>query len=131
MYEWHGWATIRTRFHAEDDLEADPDDDTVRAVRALLAAVPGHPNEVLDLRCANGDVQLWLAGLHNHAGNGVVELFHAIAAAAPGSYGLLHVYDDEDRDAPNTWSCHVMRRGTVTRHADRFLSPHVGLVEDP
>ena len=128
MYEWHGWAPIRTRSDCDDSAD-NPTARTVEAVSALLAN-DGTPNEVAELRSANGDHHLWLAGLHNHRASGVVELFEAVAALAPGSYGILHVLDDEDPSTPNAWVCHVMRRGHVTAEPDSFLSPHIGLVED-
>lgn len=127
MYEWHGWATIRTRFDC-DESDDNPTTATIQAVRDLLDG-EAPSNKVADLRLANGDHHLWLAGMHNHRG-AVVELFHAVAALAPGSYGLLHVLDDEDPATPNAWVCHVMRRGTVTAVPDAHLSPHIGLVED-
>lgn len=129
MYEWHGWATIRTRYDC-DDSDDNPTSDTVDAVRALVATTQDRSNEVADLRSVNGDYHLWLAGTHNHATSGVVELFRAVAALAPGSYGLLHVLDDEDSTTPNGWVCHVMRRGAVTASPDAHLSPHIGRVED-
>ena len=90
----------------------------------------GRSNEVVELNRANYLMHLWLAGSHNH-GADVVDFYERVASAAPGSYGVLYLHDDErsvgDR---NKWQVYVMRRGEVTEHADPFLTPHVGLVED-
>jgi Immunity protein 7 len=97
------------------------------AVRALLTDASGIDNETVDLRGANGHWQVWLAGCHNHRAPGITELFRSIARAAPGSYGILYVYDDEASDGWDRW---VMRRGDVHKARDEDLSPHVGVVED-
>ena len=125
MFEWHSWATIRASASADDNSGASP--STLARVGAILAERREFANETWDLRSANGAFHLWLAGDHNHADPGIVELFEAVAAAAPGSYGILYTHDD---DYSNHWNRWVMRRGQVCRMPDNDLSPHVGLVED-
>ena len=114
---------------AEDDAvsEAHQRDAEARVAR-LIAAAAGVANETLDLRSANGSVHVWLAGSHNHRDEAVIGLFRSIAEAAPGSYGVMYVLDD---DVNYTWDRLVMRRGTVSREVDTSLSPHIGVVEDP
>lgn len=125
VYEWHGWATLRKTSAVEyfDDIG----DEDLSAVRALLADSDSTVNETADLRGANGDWHVWLAGRHNHRDPDVVELFRSIAAALPGSYGVLYIYDDEASDGWDRW---VMRRGGIHCVRDEDLSPHVGVVED-
>jgi hypothetical protein len=96
-------------------------------VPARVSASAGVDNETADLRVANGEHHLWLAGCHNHLDPRVVRLYRDIAAAAPGSYGILYTLDDE---TSGDWERWVMRRGGVHRRADHELSPHVGQVED-
>jgi hypothetical protein len=60
----------------------------------------------------------------------VVGLFTEVARRAPGSYGVLHVHDDEDPAHPNSWSRFVIRRGVVRAEVDADLSPHISVVED-
>ncbi len=107
VIEWHGWATIFTAPDAVDDTLLPA---TVDSVKRLVAARAGRSNEVVELNRASYLMHLWLADGHNHGAD---------------------VVDDErsvgDR---NKWQGYVMRRGEVTEHADPFLSPHVGLVED-
>ena len=129
MFEWHGWATIVASPGAEDDAAAEARQrDAEALVAQLIADAAGAANETLDLRPANGSVHLWLAGSHNHRDETVIGLFCSIARAAPGSYGVMYVLDD---DAGCTWDRLVMRRGTVSREADTSLSPHIGVAEDP
>jgi hypothetical protein len=129
VFEWHGWATIVASPGAGDDAAAEAGQrDAEAQVAQLIAGAAGVANETLDLRSANGSTHLWLAGSHNHRDEAVTGLFRSIAKAAPGSYGVMYVLDD---DVSCTWERWVMRRGTVSREADTSLSPHVGVVEDP
>jgi hypothetical protein len=127
MFEWHGWATI-SNTPAVDYFTDDPSPEILAVVRALVTASGGVDNETADLRVANGQYHLWLAGCHNHYDPDIIRLYRDIAAATPGSYGILYTFDS---DASNDWERWVMRRGDIHREADHDLSPHAGLVEDP
>lgn len=127
MFEWHGWVTVRASARVEDD-PTEPDAVEEPAVSAVRSIV-GEPrvNEVADVRQANGAWHVWLAGQHNHSSEKPVDLFRAIARAAPGSYGVLHTHEHGvDRD----WIRWTMRRGLVSRGVEEALSPHLGAVED-
>jgi hypothetical protein len=129
VFEWHGWATIVASPGTEDDAAAEAHQrDAEARVARVIAGAAGAANETLDLRSANGSVHVWLAGSHNHRDEAVTGLFRSIAEAAPGSYGVMYVLDD---DVSCTWERLVMRRGTVSREADTSLSPHIGVAEDP
>jgi Immunity protein 7 len=110
-------------FEAGDDVA----DELAASLARSLSESAGIANETVDLRVANGQFHLWLAGFHNHLDPTIVRLYKAIAATAPGSYGILYTRDD---DVSNSWDRWVMRRGEVHREQDQDLSPHVGLVED-
>ncbi|MFN8191857.1 MAG: Imm7 family immunity protein [Nocardioidaceae bacterium] len=130
MFEYHGWARVRD-FLDTDHSEA-ADGLTRAAHDVVLAALSRVTNDFqsTDLRVVNGSCHVWLAGLRNHRNDAVVDAFREIAVAAPLSYGLLSVYDDESVEDPNRWVTWVMKRGSVTPRPDTFLSPHVGEVED-
>lgn len=125
MYEWHGWATLRKT--AEVDYYDDPDETVLSTVQALLAASDSISNETAKLNSANGAWHVWLAGCHNHCSPQIVDLFRTLAHTAPGSYGILYLYDDEASDGWDRW---VMRRGGIHKSRDEDLSPHIGMVED-
>jgi hypothetical protein len=130
MYEWHGWARL-SKSPASLDTFDESDEITeqdLSAIRVLLADSASSFNETADLRGANGQWHVWLAGFHNHLDRDVVNLFRAIAAALPGSYGVLYAHDDEASEGWDRW---VMRRGDVHHMADEDLSPHIEVVEDP
>ena len=70
-----------------------------------------------------------LHGLRTHRQDWVVDIYRRIGTTAPGSYGLLHVHDDEVEDG-RRWVCWTMRRGLVEDSTEERLTPHFGLVED-
>jgi hypothetical protein len=131
MFEYHGWATLRDAANPDDSAAADALPATVDAIRRLLTdAGVNNDFQVADVRHANGQWQVWLAGYRNHRHTAVLDAWHAIGKTAPGSYGLLYVHDDEDPQRDNEWVAWAMARGRVTVHTDRFLSPYVPVIED-
>jgi hypothetical protein len=130
MIEWHGWATLSDS-PSQEDCWPDPMVELVERIRLLIGSLSSSDNEVVDLRNTNGMWHLWLAGCHNHVAPEVVPLYASVAEAAPGSYGVLYVRDDESADDLNQWARWIMRRGAVYRESDASLSPHVGSIEDP
>ncbi|NIK59388.1 Imm7 family immunity protein [Kribbella shirazensis] len=132
VFEYHGWATLRD---SQDDWTTGEAADNLSktAYDAVASAIADVRNDLqlADLRVVNGSAQLWLAGLRNHRQDDVIEVFQRIAQAAPWSYGMLHVYDDEVQgENQNRWVVWVMKRGLALPEADPYLSPHIGVVED-
>ncbi|MGW6008180.1 Imm7 family immunity protein [Streptomyces sp. NPDC055210] len=128
MFEYHGWITVRAS-------AADGDDEPrlrqiVEGLRLRIVQV--NSPYLLDLRWMNGEPFIHLGGYSNHrSAPDVVELFEHVAAVAPGSYGLLHVRDDEEPDHENEVRVLRLARGSVTRHTEALLSPCVPVIEDP
>ncbi len=82
----------------------------------------------------NGSAQLWAAGCKNHAADvaqDILNVYSYVARVAPGSYGLLYTWDDEDPEFENEFLVYVLARTAVTERPDPFLSPFVPAVEDP
>ena len=87
---------------------------------------------LLDLRYMNGEPFIHLGGFSNHRMTpDVVELFEHVGVIAPGSYGLLHVRDDEDPGHENEVRVLRLVRGMVTQHTEALLSPCTPTLEDP
>jgi hypothetical protein len=118
VYEWHGWATLRKT--PAVDYYDDLDQEMLSMVGALLAESDIIGNETADLRVANGEWHVWLAGCHNHHTPGIAELFRSIARAAPGSYGILYTFDG---DASDGWDRWVMRRSRRLIFRCKFFVP--------
>ncbi|MFB7113068.1 Imm7 family immunity protein [Streptomyces sp. NPDC056190] len=128
MLEYHGWITVR---------EAAVDDDDEARLRQIVdelrlrIAQMASPY-LLDLRWMNGEPFIHLGGCSNHRSSpDVVELFEHVAVVAPGSYGLLHVRDDEDPGHENQVRVLRLVRGLITQHTEALLSPCIPTLEDP
>ncbi|WP_189768296.1 Imm7 family immunity protein [Streptomyces tauricus] len=127
MFEYHGWITVR-------ETVADGDDARLRQIvdELRLHIAQMDSPYLLELRWMNGEPFIHLGGCSNHRSSpDVAELFEHVAVVAPGSYGLLHVRDDEEPDHENEVRVLRLVRGVVTQHTEALLSPCIPTVEDP
>ncbi|MEU0029652.1 Imm7 family immunity protein [Streptomyces sp. NPDC006335] len=128
MFEYHGWITVRETAACDDD-EANLQ-QIVNELRLRIAQMDSP--YLLDLRWMNGSPFIHLGGHSNHrSAPDIVELFEHVAVVAPGSYGLLHVRDDEEPDHGNEVRMLRLVRGVLTQHTEALLSPCIPTVEDP
>ncbi|MFI9756028.1 Imm7 family immunity protein [Streptomyces collinus] len=128
MYEYHGWITVRET--AVDDDDADRLRQIVDELRRRITQMASP--YLLDLRWMNGEPFIHLGGFSNHSlSPDVVGLFEYVAAIAPGSYGLLHVRDDEDPGHENEVRVLRLVRGGLTQHTEALLSPCIPTLEGP
>ena len=129
MFEYHGWVTIQETTSGDDDaalLERLVD----RVHRAIRDA---RDFDLVDLRWSAGIPMLHLGGFDKHGGllaPELIELFTRVGELAPGSYGLLHVFDDQDTERDNDFRVFRMARGLVTELTDPHLSPVAPTVLD-
>lgn len=126
MFDYHGWAQLCNDPHNSSGPNLDK---LLVELKERLRKYDGIG--VLDYGQLNVTFQIWLHGCTNHRQRWVFELFSFIAERAPGSYGLLYVWDDEDREHDNEFRVWRMARGRVEEFADPFLSPCVPTFEDP
>ncbi|MFE3270826.1 Imm7 family immunity protein [Streptomyces sp. NPDC059215] len=128
MFEYHGWITVRETAAADDEDPRLP--DIVDELRLHIAQMDSP--YLLDLRWMNGEPFIHLGGSSNHSSSpDVVELYEHVALIAPGSYGLLHMHNDEEPSHENEVRVLRLVRGMVTRHTEVLLSPYIPTVEDP
>lgn len=76
-----------------------------------------------------------MANAPNHYGprvEKVLELIRAIGCAAPSSYGMVYLHNDEAREKDDEFRVPVLviRRGKMVEHSDPFLSPLVPMIDD-
>ncbi|WP_327233274.1 immunity 7 family protein [Streptomyces sp. NBC_01317] len=127
MFECHGWITVRESAGEDDEIRLR---QIVDELRLRIARMAGP--YLLDLRWMNGEPFVHLGGHSNHRSPpDVAGLFAHVAAVSPGSYGLLHIRDDEDPDHGNEVRVLRLARGRVTHHTEALLSPCVPALEDP
>ncbi|WP_030674141.1 Imm7 family immunity protein [Streptomyces rimosus] len=128
MFEYHGWITVRETASDDDDDARLP--HVVEELRLRIARMASP--YLLDPRWMNGAPFIHLGGCSNHRSSpDVVSLFEHVAEVAPGSYGLLHVRDDEDLAHDDEVRVLRLARGTVTQHTEALLSPCIPTLEDP
>lgn len=101
MVEVHGWITLRETYKLVED--------------------------------ENGEYFIEFSRYANHRSGDVMDLlslFETVGRIAEGSYGLLYMHDDEDREHYNDFVVYRLARGRVTVFQDSFLSPLIPVVED-
>jgi hypothetical protein len=128
MFEYHGWISVRTS--PEADADEPPSPQLYERLRARIDEIASP--YLLDLRWMNGEVFIHLGGFPNHRPSRELSaLFEHVGAIAPGSYGLLHIWDDEDPGHENEVRVLRLVRGAVTEHTETLLSPCIPTLEDP
>lgn len=131
MFEFHGWVTLRV-----DDSD-DADIGVLRAreesaLQQLDAAIREHCDDfsLFEIRRTSNDLLVLMThGLRNHAYVGVVDLYGWIAETLPNSYGILYIHDDEHPVHDNEFRVFKLAQGSLSEHADPFLSPYFLTVE--
>ncbi|MBB4687101.1 immunity 7 family protein [Amycolatopsis jiangsuensis] len=129
MFEYHGWVTIAATASGDDDA-ALLERLVERVHRTLRDA---GTLDLVDLRWSSGLPMLHLGGLDKHGGAispELLETFARVGELAPGSYGLLHVWDDQDPEHDNDFRVFRMARGQVSEHVDPHLTPVAPTVLD-
>lgn len=127
VFEYHGWAVVRDDTYSTDDRRVMGIADELRNHLARH----GDGSGLIDIRWVNGACLVTFAGCPNHSTPIILELLPWLAERAPGSYGLLYVWDDEDREWSNEFRVWTLCRGDVVQRQDSFLSPIVPMLEDP
>ncbi|MEI5519937.1 Imm7 family immunity protein [Streptomyces brasiliscabiei] len=128
MFEYHGWITICDG--ATDDEDDSRLAEIVESLRHRVQEIASP--YLLDLRWMNGEPFLHMGGFSNHRTSPeILELFCHVGTIAPGSYGLLHLRDDEDSAHDNEVRVLRLARGSVTEHTEPLLSPSVPTLEEP
>ncbi|WP_342554397.1 Imm7 family immunity protein [Paenibacillus sp. FSL R7-0652] len=129
MYQYHGWAVVLASTGDETCYEEEVIFETVEKYIKDL-----QPNvDVLDIKVINGQYHLWMSGLWNHEPSSKfhpVEIMKNVGIQAPGSYGMLYVYNDEHPIHFNEFNVYVLKRGNVEEKHDPFLSPLIPVVTD-
>jgi hypothetical protein len=129
MVEYHGWLTLR-----DATVESDEERLTAKAASVEIEIerrIAQH--RIIGMRVVNANYFLWFAGCTNHWSNDVDDIFELlrfIATHAPGSYGLLYLWDDEDSENENAFRVWRLAKGVLSEHPDPFLSPCLPTIEE-
>lgn len=132
MIELHGWITIREAY----DEENESDERLVAAISLIDSTLSKMQSINLFAKCIaqNGTHNLVINGNFNHKDSRWDDVMHCIDLVidvALGSYGVLHYYDDEDKEGcTNTFQMLVIKKGQIEKHIDQNLTPFFSKVED-
>lgn len=134
MVELHGWANIReSYFMFDDDTDEDHLEQIVEEIKLKILGLQWQSG-LADLRVVNDHYHLSINIFTNHRDgriDDVFRLYEFIADIAPGSYGLMYVYDDEDKQGrDNEFLVYVLAKGKLTENKDQYLSPYITTVEE-
>jgi hypothetical protein len=128
MVEYHGWITLRDSPSEGDERRTD--ELAHRLERSVARLQSEH--RVLGMKVINANHVMWMAGYTNHWSADIEEilrLLSEVADKAPGSYGLLYVWNDES-DPENAFQVWRIAKGKVTEHEDTLLSPCIPTIEN-
>jgi hypothetical protein len=129
MVEYHGWITLR-------EASSETNEDRLVVIAALIQQEIERRNaqhRIIGMKVVNANYIMWFAGCTNHWSSDVDDIFELlrfVATQAPGSYGLLYLWDDEDLQYENEFRVWKLAKGMLSQHADPFLSPCVPTIED-
>jgi hypothetical protein len=128
MYEYHGWAVILDSTGKEGSGASAIYERVTQYIELLKS-----DTDVFELKEINGQYHLWLSGLNDHEPTSKydpVEIMQTIGVMAPGSYGLLYVFNDQNEHHANEFKVYVLARGLVKLKEDQFLSPIIPVIAD-
>ncbi len=130
MFEFHGWVVIRSGFDLDDPRY---EEDWIRMWPQLEEELQlfGRPDHFFIHKGVNELVSVTCSGLRNHHQEWVMDFFRWVASRAPGSYGLLYIFDNEDPQYENAFRVHRLAKGELKELDDPFLSPYIPTLEDP
>jgi hypothetical protein len=131
MYEFHGWCALRDSTYESDEVRLS---QAVSRVQDFIAQLDWS-NGFCFLQPFNGEHFVHLGGFQNRPrkeAEDIRSLLELIAREAPGSYGLLYAWDDENHEPPGGtgWRVWILARGKVAERFDPFLSPTQPVIED-
>ncbi len=127
MVEMLGWVTIRDTYKVVDT------DKTEKVTKLLELEFKTINYLNPEIKWINGECCLQLSLYSNHWNeecDEMLKIYRIIADKAEGSYGLLYVYNDEDREFYNEFIIYRLVRGKIEIFNDKLLSPFVPIIED-
>ncbi len=124
MVELHGWVTIQESCRIDDEEESI--EQIVRKLKEQISGMSGGCGDILDIRYCNGEPFLTITMFKNRINSDVEEVFEFleyVCKTAPGSYGMIYMYDDESVKMPDEFQVFAIRKGKIYPERDRYLSP--------
>lgn len=127
MVEIHGWITLRETFKAVDE------DNFETILEQVQNEIQKLKYSKLQIKSMDGECFIEFSSYSNHVSDDTKELlffYEKVGKIAKGSYGLLYMYNDEDKDNYNNFVIYRLTRGRVKIFQDKLLSPIIPVIED-
>lgn len=133
MYQFHGWITLVPSIDT-DDYDMSDEIEIAQKVKEFIKKITNDwGNSLLKLHTVNAHFYVIIAGCTNHRReeiDDVFELFKYVGKIASGSYGLLYIRDNEDQNGfDNEFQVFALRKGLLTQHKDKILSPCIPIID--
>ena len=129
MIELHGWLTIWETYQDEDTCSQKELDSIMQQVKQIIS----ENTCGITLQYRNGIAFLDTLFYANHRTKEVeeiIQVYRSISEVATGSYGAIHIRDDEDSQYNNQFQKYVFKKGGCTFSQDEDFSPCVPSIED-
>jgi hypothetical protein len=139
LYECHGWIVLQetTRFDDESGVfeQQERFAPVVEEIRGLIRELNWGVgvltlDSVFDMRVVHVTIR---RNRRTPQTDDLERLLALINRRAPGSYGVLYVFDDENEvewPGCNAFEVWVIARGKCERRGDPFLSPRAPVIQD-
>lgn len=125
MIELHCWITINEHYCLDDD-------NIEIIVQKINKKIKSYSFD-FSIKAMNGEYYLDYSLYSNHYAQDtkeMIDLFQYIGKIAIGSYGLLYLHNDEDKENSNSFKVYKLAKGTVYEMTDPFLSPCIPTIEE-
>ena len=89
-------------------------------------------DKLVDIKIINANYIIIATTCSNHYSDDVreiIKMFYTISQIAIGSYGLIHIRNDEDKTNSNNFKIYKMAKGVVKILDDNLLSPCIPIIE--
>lgn len=134
MLSYYGWIEIRESYseEGESDILMQEIWTTLQTKAEEIQKISFNCS--VETKIMNGEYKLIIFGASNHKRSPwyeILELLEWLAQNSIGSYGLLYLQDNEDKDGfDNQFQVYVLKKGILTKQNDPFLSPCIPEVEE-
>ena len=128
MIELHGWLSIRETHENEDIFPSNELESRRQRVEEIIR------NNTCGIRLeyVNGEpfiYSMFCSNHHTQEVDEIIETYKMISKHAIGSYGMIYLWDDEDKQYYNYFQVYVFKRGNCSFRLDKDLSPCIPVIE--
>lgn len=128
MIELHGWLAIGETYKDEDLFPQSEIDRINKTVKDIIL----NCDYKITLQYSNGCTYINTLHCSNHRTpkvDTIIKAYKHISEVATGSYGMIYLKDDEDKDHYNDFQVYVFKKGKCIQRDDIDFSPCIPTIE--